>query len=197
MASFYYISINYNINFKSMSYITLNNNLPGIIGLMTQYPTTAKALNALAETLLRGENTLTMGERELIAAYVSNKNECNFCYSSHAAVAAYHLQDEYRIVDAIIEDKEEAPISEKMKSLLGIAHKVQQGGKAVSKEDIQKAKNHDATDDEIHTTVLIASAFCMFNRYVDGLSTWSPSGKENYNSMGKNLAEQGYINSIG
>lgn len=179
-----------------MPHITLNNNLPGIVGLMTQYPTTAKVLNTLAETLLRGQNSLTSGERELIAAYVSNRNECNFCYSSHAAVAAYHLQDDYKIIDAVIKDKESAPISEKMKSLLRIAHQVQQGGKAVSKEDILRAKNNDATDDEIHTTVLIAAAFCMFNRYVDGLSTWSPTGRENYDEMGKALAEQGYINSI-
>jgi len=179
-----------------MAHIKLDNPMPGIVGLMTQYPETAQPLNLLAETLLRGPHSLSSGERELIAAYTSLKNDCNFCHSSHAAAASNHLKDDYKIIDAVITDLESAPISNKMKALLKIAGKVQQGGKSVLELDIDTAKQQGATDDEIHITVLIAAAFCMFNRYVDGLNTWSPIGRDHYAETGKMLAELGYVNSI-
>lgn len=179
-----------------MAHIELGNQYPGIVGLMVRYPETAKALNNLAETLLRGPHSLSSGEREMIAAYVSLKNDCNFCHQSHAASAAAHLKDEYKILDAVFTDLASAPVSEKMKSLLQIAGKVRESGKSVGAADIEAAKNNGATDDEIHITVLIAAAFCMFNRYVDGLSTWSPPNREAYTDMGKMLAEDGYLNAI-
>ena len=52
-----------------------------------------------------------------------------------------------------------------------------------------------ATDREIHDTVLIAAAFCMYNRYVDGLATWAPIEADMYRENGKRLAEKGYIHS--
>jgi uncharacterized peroxidase-related enzyme len=146
----------------------------------------------LAETLLRHPHSLTSGERELIAAYVSYINNCNFCHMSHAAAAAAHLKDDYRTIDQVIRDIETADVSDKMKALLHIAAQVQKSGKNVSEADIQKAKDAGATDDEIHITILIAAAFCMFNRYVDGLGTWSPTERSDYAESGKRLAEVGY-----
>ena len=83
-------------------------------------------------------------------------------------------------------------VSEKLKSLLTIAHKVQKGTKDVLQSDISLAKEKGASDMEIHDTVLIASAFCMFNRYVDCLNTWAPENNEDYISMGERLANVGY-----
>ena len=84
-------------------------------------------------------------------------------------------------------------ISDKLKSLLNIAGKVQQGGKFVLSEDIENAKNYNATDKEIHDTVLIAATFCMFNRYVDGLGTWADDDPSTYIEASKRMAEQGYL----
>ena len=84
-----------------------------------------------------------------------------------------------------------APISPKLKALLAIAGKVQQDGKLVTAADVDAARNQGATDMEIHDTVLIAAAFCMYNRYVDGLGTWQPSDPDMYAQMGKHLAERG------
>jgi uncharacterized peroxidase-related enzyme len=176
-----------------MAHITLHNKLPGISGLLKEFPDTAKPLCELAEILLHEPHSLTSGERELIAAYVSLKNECNFCHSSHAAAAAAHLNDDYKLMDAVILDVETAPIGEKMKSLLQLAAMVQKGGNHVSESDIGRAKNAGATDDELHRTVLIAAAFCMFNRYVDGLGTWSKQGRDHYTEAGKILARLGYM----
>ena len=179
-----------------MAYIKLNNNLPGIIGLMKYRPETAKPLNELAEILLRGPSTLTSAEREMIASYVSHQNECHFCHSSHGAAAAHHLDGNLKLMDDIKNNFRETEISPKLRKLLNIAKKVQILGNKVTREDIDEAKEAGASDLEIHDTVLIAAAFCMYNRYVDGLGTWAPEEKEAYDETGKMLADSGYIDSV-
>ena len=132
-------------------------------------------MRELAEVLLRAPSTLTSGEREMIAAFVSSRNDCAFCHASHRAAAAHHLVGNYELVDAVKRDPQTAPITNKLKALLTIAGKVQQGGKQVTGADIERARVEGATDLEIHDTVLIAAAFCMYNRYVDGLATVTPT----------------------
>jgi uncharacterized peroxidase-related enzyme len=160
---------------------------------MAYRPETAKPLRELAEVLLRGPSTLTSGEREMIATFVSSRNDCHFCQSSHRAAAAHHLDGNYALVDAVKQDYLTAPISPKLKALLTIAGKVQQGGKQVTGADIEGARAEGATDREIHDTVLIAAAFCMYNRYVDGLATWSPDSHALYDEMGHRMAHEGYV----
>jgi uncharacterized peroxidase-related enzyme len=158
-------------------------------------PETAKPLNALAEIPLRGPNTLTAADREMIATYVSSQNDCYFCQHAHGAVAAYRLGGDEKLVNEVKLNFETAKISDKLKALLTIAGKVQKGGKEVSAEDVARARQHGATDREIHDTVLIAAAFCMYNRYVDGLSTWAPDDPGLYRKNGKRLTEEGYVHS--
>jgi len=175
-----------------MPHIHLPEGLPGILGPMAFSPETTKPLNELAEVLLRGPNTLSRGDREMIAAFVSSRNDCFFCHSVHGAVAAHHLGGDEVLVQSVKVNFEEAPVSEKLKALLAIAAQVQKGGKNVTQEHIARARQQGATDKEIHDTVLIAAAFCMFNRYVDGLATWAPADSMIYRESGKRLAEQGY-----
>jgi len=75
---------------------------------------------------------------------------------------------------------------------LQIAGKVQQSGKTVTPDDIDNARDHGATDKDIHDTVLIAAAFCMFNRYVDGLASNTPIDLSTYPLRAKQVAENGY-----
>jgi uncharacterized peroxidase-related enzyme len=174
-----------------MPHIALPDGLPGISAGFNFRPETAKPMRELAHILLHEPNSLTPGERELIATYVSSRNCTQFCESSHGAAAASHLGDA-SIVEKVKTNFLEAPVSDKLKALLAIAGKVQQDGKLVTKADVDAARQQGATDIEIHDTVLIAAAFCMYNRYVDGLGTWQPSDPEMYAQMGKHLAEQGY-----
>ncbi|MBS1505401.1 MAG: peroxidase-related enzyme [Bacteroidetes bacterium] len=177
-----------------MAHINLPEGLPGIRGPMAFRPETAKPLNQLAEVLLRSENSLTRGERELIATYVSSLNDCFFCQNAHGGIAQHYLQCDMSYIDAVKKDFQSTSISEKLKSLLAIAGSVQKGGKHVTPEQIAQAKFFGATDIEIHDTVLIAAAFCMFNRYVDGLGTWAPQDRNIYVARGPRRAEEGYIN---
>lgn len=177
-----------------MTHINIENGLPGIRGLMAYSPKTAKPLNMLAEILLRDDdNSLTRGERELIGAYVSALNDCFFCQNVHGAMAGHYLDLDMQEVDAIKGDYKSAELSAKMKSLLAIAVSVQKGGKHVTPEQVENAKSNGATDKEIHDTVLIAAAFCMFNRYVDGLGTWAPTDRSFYINRAPQRALEGYV----
>jgi uncharacterized peroxidase-related enzyme len=176
-----------------MAHINLPD-LPGIRGPMAFRPETAKPLNELAEVLLRDDNnTLSRGERELIGAYVSSLNDCFFCQNIHGALAGHYLEFDINAIDAVKKDYQATPISEKLKSLLSIAGSVQQGGKRVTAAQIEEAKKLGATDREIHDTVLIAAAFCMYNRYVDGLATWAPEDRQYYVNRAPQRAEEGYL----
>lgn len=178
-----------------MAYIDLQNDLPGIRGPMAYSPQTGEALNEIAEILLHDENnTLSRGERELIGAYVSSENDCFFCQNVHGAMAQHYFQSDMQFIDDIKTDYRSTPISDKLKALLTIAGSVQKGGKHVTAEQVACAKELGATDKEIHDTVLIAAAFCMFNRYVDGLNTWAPDDRQVYVARAKMRAEDGYAN---
>lgn len=176
-----------------MPYIQTPDNIPGIRGLMNFRPDTALALNALAQALLVEDSPLTRSERELIASYVSSRNECKFCMTSHGAIAAHLPGCDDDLVKAVWDDYSNAAISDKMKSLLNIAGKVQQGGKFVNEADIAAAREQGANDLEIHDTVLIAAAFCMFNRYVDGLGATTPDDPAFYDIVGRQRAAEGYM----
>lgn len=174
-----------------MPHIALDPELPGIVAGFAFRPETAKPMRELAHILLHEPGSLSPGERELIATYVSSQNDCYFCHTSHGSAAACHLNNQ-EMVKQVKTDFQSAQISPKLKALLVIAGKVQRGGKNVSPEDVAHARSKGATDLDIHDTVLIAAAFCMYNRYVDGLDTWQPRDETMYAEMGRHLAEHGY-----
>lgn len=183
-----------------MAYIELGNELPGIRGLLAFRPLTARPLGELTETLLRGDNTLSRGERELIAAYVSRLNECEYCANSHRATAAAQLPGGQAQVRQVLDAGHggaddggaDYAVSDKLRALLDIAAMVRLGGRMVTEEAAEKARAKGATDVEIHDTVLIAAMFCMFNRYVDGLGTSVPDDPAQYIAGAEHLVTHGY-----
>ena len=175
-----------------MPHITIPDGLPGIRGPLSLRPDVATPLSEFCEVLMRGENSLSRGERELIGTYVSSLNDCFFCQNSHGGVAQYYLQCDTTFIDQVKKDYRLASISEKLKCLLCIAERVQMGGKHVTSDHIAAARSAGASDYEIHDTVLIAAAFCMFNRYVDGLDTWAPPDTSFYIERAEQVARNGY-----
>ena len=175
-----------------MAHIKVAENIPGIRSLVLFRPETGKPLYDLAQVLLRGPSSLSAAERELIAAYVSHRNDCMFCMSSHAAAARCLSGADKNLVDEVLNDMQQSGVSDKMKALLQIAGKVQILGKEVAPEDIAAARATGADDREIHDTVLIAAAFSMFNRYVDGLASFTPTDPAAYEAMGERMAN-GYV----
>lgn len=175
-----------------MPHISLGNDAPGIVSLFAYRPETAKPMIDLVNLLLCGPNSLSRGERELIAAYVSSLNDCSFCTDSHAAFAAAQLPEGMALVNQVRSDPDAAAVSAKMRALLRIAGAVQRGGKHVRDEDVAAARQAGATDTEIHDTVLIAAMFCMANRYVDGLATTLPDDPAAYALMADLIVSAGY-----
>lgn len=178
-----------------MAYIDLGvdeRSHPGINGPLAFRPLTARPLGELANALLRGPNTLSPGERELIAAVVSGRNECEFCRDSHSAFAAAQLDQGMPFVLEVRADLEGAPLTPKLRALLRIAAAVQRSGHDVTPELVEDARAEGAGDTEIHDTVLIAAAFCMFNRYVDGLGTLPAADPADYAKAAQTVIESGY-----
>jgi uncharacterized peroxidase-related enzyme len=176
-----------------MAHINVPEAVPGIRSLVQFRPETGKHLYDLAQVLLRGPSPLSEAERELIASYVSHRNDCMFCRNSHAAASRHLYGEERNIVDDVLCDMEQSNISEKLKALLNIAGKVQILGNRVTPGDVEAARKQGANDAEIHDTVLIAASFSMFNRYVDGLASFTPTDEKLYDEMGKRMAEKGYV----
>jgi uncharacterized peroxidase-related enzyme len=175
-----------------MPHIDFKNDLPGIRSAMAFRPETAAPLSALAKVLMRSDEGLTRLEREIIGTYVSHLNGCFYCNHSHAAIASIYAGDDGEMIDSVRADYTSAPISAKLKSLLAIAAKVRQSGKLVETDDVEKARREGATDKDIHDTVLIAAAFSLFNRYVDGLATVTPVDMTSYPVRAKQVADHGY-----
>jgi uncharacterized peroxidase-related enzyme len=174
-------------------HVNLGNDLPGIIGLFHFRPETARPLSELADALLSAPSTLSRGERELIAAYVSGLNDCDFCAGSHSAFAAAQLPEGMPLVEQVRADLDQAKVPDKLKALLRVAGKVRISGKSVTDADVAAARAAGASDTEIHDTVLIAAAFCMFNRYVDGLATIAPEDPAVYQQQAKMIVSSGYL----
>ncbi|MEV4560292.1 peroxidase-related enzyme [Kitasatospora sp. NPDC049285] len=176
-----------------MPHIALPSPAPGVRGLFSVKPETGRRMNELAEQLLRGKSPLTTAERELIGTYVSSRNETRYCTDAHGATAAELLDGDTALVEAVKADLDTAPLSDLMRALLRLAGQVAVSGLAVSPEDIATARAAGADDETIHDTVLIAAAFCMFNRYVDGLAAITPDDPAVYRATGAYLATNGYL----
>jgi uncharacterized peroxidase-related enzyme len=174
-----------------MPYIPLDAHLPGITGLLEYRKDSAAPIRELTQILLRGPSTLTEGERELIATVVSHRNKCTFCVTAHTAAADILLGEE-ETSQMVRSDIDTALVSDKMKALLKIAAQTQESGLAVTETAIHTAKNAGATDIEIHDTVLIAALFSLYNRYVDGLATVTPTDPAFYKGLGERLKNHGY-----
>jgi uncharacterized peroxidase-related enzyme len=196
--TFYPFFLNYLfiIRKQNMPHINVDKNLPGIRSLMAFSPETATPMGELANLLLRSNEGLSMADRELIATYVSHLNDCFYCQHSHGAIVTCYLEDNNYLVDQVIKDLDHAPVSDKLRALLHIAGSAQKGGKYVTTEQVVEAKKSGATDKDIHDTVLITAAFCMFNRYVDGLASNTPTDLSTYPLRAQQIAEKGYGNHI-
>ncbi|WP_406389902.1 carboxymuconolactone decarboxylase family protein [Streptomyces sp. NBC_00887] len=179
-----------------MPHITMASDLPGIRGLMTDHPESAAALNAVADTLLRGSSPLSRGERELIASYVSELNRTRFCSDTHGAAAAAQLDGGADLVKAVQLDVDSAPLSPLLRALLRVAAEVQVQAAPVADQTIAAARAEGATDDHIHDTVLIAAAFCMYNRYVSCLATALPTEPGYYEEAGRRITTHGYAHAV-
>jgi len=184
-------------------HIQVSNELNGIRSLLAYKPATGTKIAQLIHEMLRGSSPLSAADRERIAAHVSQLNECEFCARSHGA-AIRHLDavtaagvtsggvDGGTTQQPPLEAVDAAP-EPKLKALLALAEAVARGGQYVTDDLVASARSAGAGDEDIHDTVLIAAAFSMLNRYVDGLDAVTPSEDAAYDAMGRQMAAHGYL----
>lgn len=174
-----------------MAFIQVNEKAYGISSLLSHYSGSGRIINQLCNHLLSEETEgLCCADREIIASFVSRLNECTFCSASHTAIAE-EMSGKKGVIEAAVCDIEGADIPDKLKALLKIAATVQRDAKEMSQLLVDTAREHGANDRDIHDTVLIAAAFCMLNRYVDGLGTDTPDDPDYYIKDAKAFVQSG------
>jgi uncharacterized peroxidase-related enzyme len=173
--------------------------VPGIGVAMRLTPGLGVHLRGLADELLVNDfpgASLQRHEREMLATAVSAANDCFFCMDSHGAFANALLEragatDLMPVID-VIKDGSSDGLDDKMASLLHIARTVRRDPLALEEADIASATAAGATDGDIQLAILIASAFSMYNRLVDGFRARTAPTTEAYRERAGEIAEHGY-----
>jgi uncharacterized peroxidase-related enzyme len=173
--------------------------LPGIIVAMNLSPALSAPLRGLANALLVDEfpgSTLRRGERELLATATSARNDCFYCMDTHGAFAAELLRrDHASEIETLIDSIKSGELSRldpKLSALASIARRVAQEPRTLDREDVARAKAAGASDGDVQLAILIAAAFCMYNRMVDGLRARTPANVAAYDARAREIAEYGY-----
>jgi uncharacterized peroxidase-related enzyme len=173
--------------------------VPGILVAMSLSPGLATHLRGLANELLVKDYpgaSLTRAERECIATAVSGANDCFYCMDSHGAFAlALMPEANASSAQALVEGLkagDTSGLSSKMRALIDVARVVQRRARDLTRDDVALALRAGATDADTQLAILIASAFCMYNRMVDGLRARTPPSAEAYRERASQIAEHGY-----
>jgi uncharacterized peroxidase-related enzyme len=178
---------------------SLPDGVPGIVAAMRLSPGLAVHLRGLADELLVKDfpgATLSRAERELLATAVSASNDCFYCMDSHGAFAGELLRRARHdgaeaLVDAI-KDGGVGGLGPKMAALLALVRVVARDARALTRAAVTDALSAGATDADTQLAVLIAAAFAMYNRMVDGLRAPTPPTPEAYRARAAEIAEHGY-----
>jgi uncharacterized peroxidase-related enzyme len=173
--------------------------VPGIGAAIRLTPGLGIHLRGLADELLVHDfpgATITRVEREMIATAVSAANDCFFCMDSHAAHATALLEangsaDLSPLLDEIKTGSSEG-LDPKMRALLHIARTVRREPRDLTTTDVAAARDAGAADADVQLAVLIAAAFSMYNRMVDGFRAKTAPSADAYRARASEIAEHGY-----
>jgi uncharacterized peroxidase-related enzyme len=173
--------------------------VPGISVAMRLTPGLGLHLRGLADELLVNPYpgaSLTRAERELIAMSVSAGNECYFCMDSHGAFASVLLRDGGEQAPEVLVERIKSgareDLDEKMRALLAIADTVRRDALRLTAQDVQRALDAGACDADVQLAVLIAAAFSMYNRMVDGFRARTPGSLDAFLARATEIARNGY-----
>ena len=162
---------------------------PVMRDLYKSQPASCKPLGELTEVAMRGPSPFTQGQRELIAAYVSGLNACNYCHATHSGVAAaFGVEPE--LFNALLTDIDLAPVEDRMKPILRYARKLTLSPARMSEADAAALYEAGWGDDALYSTVLVVALFNFYNRLVDGVGLALPEGY--VAEAAKRLSTQGY-----
>jgi uncharacterized peroxidase-related enzyme len=153
-------------------------------------PEVTSHLASFTEGVMRGPAPISGGLRELIAAYTSGTNECEFCWRSHAAVAAEMLGSE-ELVRSVLNDVESSPLPEAEKALMRFARKMTKHLTEMAESDVAELRGLGWSDESIYYTIMVVALFNFYNRWVT-TSGVHPVSDEVHRTHGRRLALSGY-----
>ncbi len=143
----------------------------------------------LTHEAMRGPSAWSVGDRELMAAFVSKVNACQFCIGAHSAVAGRAYQDQAR-VSAVLSDLETAPIEEPLRVTLRMLGKLTREQK-VDVDDMRTVLAAGVSPEQIEDALAVCFAFNVTNRLADAFDfeILDPQGFE---AGAKYLLARGY-----
>ncbi len=162
----------------------------GVIEVFRAYSEKAGPMLQYHQTLMRGPSQLSVGQRELIAAFVSGLNSCGFCHDVHSAIAGMFGVDEETLT-TLVTDVDTAAIDEPTKALLRYVRKLTLTPSRVTPGDAQAVLDAGWSEEALHDTAAVCALFNFMNRFVDGLGV--ATGPDYKQGIAKHLAENGYI----
>jgi uncharacterized peroxidase-related enzyme len=161
----------------------------GLLQVFRTYPEPAGPLLALHEQVMRAPSPLTAAEREMIAAYVSGLNDCDYCHGSHSATAAaFGVPPE--ILTAAVADLDSAPVDDRMKALLRYLAKLTRTPARITEQDARAVFAAGWDDRALHDAVLVCGLFNCMNRIVNGLGI--QASPDYLRTSGQRLHDIGY-----
>jgi len=173
--------------------------VPGILTALRLTPALGVHLRGLADELLVDDfegATISRAQREMLATAVSAANDCFYCMDSHGAFASALLErseaaELVPLVDEIKHGSSEG-FDPKMQALLHIARTVRREPLDLTAADVAAARDTGASDQDVQLAVLIAAAFSMYNRIVEGFRARTAPTPEAYRARADEIAEHGY-----
>lgn len=173
--------------------------VPGILAAIRLTPGLGVYLRGLADELLVNDfpgATISRGEREMLATAVSAANDCFYCMDSHGAFATAVLEQSgafelVPLVDVVKVGSSEG-FDAKMQALLHIARTVRRAPRELTAAEVDAAHAAGASDADVQLAVLIAAAFSMYNRMVEGFRAKTPPTAEAYRARAHEIASHGY-----
>lgn len=160
-----------------------------LLQVFQAYPATAKPIVDYHEILMRGPSPLTVGQRELIAAYVSGLNECGYCHGVHTATAeAFGVQP--GLLTALLTDLDTAPVADDIRAVLAYVGKLTTSPGRLSDADAERVFAAGWDERALHDAVLVCALFNFMNRMVNGLGI--TADQDYYTLSGNRLHDVGY-----
>lgn len=162
----------------------------GIWNILAFHPAAAYHLCELSHVLMFEDAPISTALRELIAAYTSSLNGCEFCMNAHASVAS-HLYGDNDLVRNVLRDLESSSLAEKDKALLRFTGKLTLNSGAIAQSDIDTLKDAGWDETSIYYAIGACALFNFYNRFVSGNGV-KPVSEEAFRRLGERMARQGY-----
>jgi uncharacterized peroxidase-related enzyme len=160
-----------------------------LMDVFRAYPETSRPLLGYHEVVMRGPSPFTVAERELIAAYVSGVNSCDYCHGVHT-VTAEACGIEAGLAPAAVADLDAAPVDERMRPVLRYVGKLTRQPSSVTRADADAVFAAGWDEDALHSAIMVCALFNLMNRMVEGHGI--RAGADYFAKSGKRLEELGY-----